>query len=397
MMDFLVVGAGIFGVCTAMALTERGHKVGLLNANEIPDPLAASTDISKVVRMEYGSDEEYMHMAIQSMSEWRLVNKLVGEDLYHEVGYLLLTGKEMTVDKQPYEWYSFENVLNAGFSPQRINSANLAMRFPAWAHDRYKDGFFHEVGGFALSGKAVKLLAKYLVARGVEVKESTPAREFLRESSRVVGVVTNKGEKITAGHVIVCAGNHTPVLLPELKPFMKITGHPVFHLKPRDPTLYLPECFPVFAADIAQTGFYGFPLHPTEGVVKIALHTEGLELDPVKDERVVFQEDIDRLRSFLRSSLPGLAEAPVVYTRRCCYTDTLDGHFWIDRHPQYDGLTVGSGGSGHGFKMGPVVGEMIASVAEGKSHKWSDRYRWRSLSAETVQKEEARYLANRKL
>ena len=74
------------------------------------------------------------------------------------------------------------------------------------------------------------------------------------------------------------------------------------------------------------------------------------------------------------------------------YTDTLDGHFWIDRHPEIKGLTVGSGGSGHGFKMGPVVGEMIATVAEGGQHKWSDRYQWRELSKDTIQREEARFL-----
>jgi len=70
----------------------------------------------------------------------------------------------------------------------------------------------------------------------------------------------------------------------------------------------------------------------------------------------------------------------------------MDGHFWIDRHPEIRGLSVSSGGSGHGMKMGPVIGEMTADVAEGKKHQYSDRYDWRHIAAGDIQKEEARYI-----
>jgi glycine/D-amino acid oxidase-like deaminating enzyme len=70
----------------------------------------------------------------------------------------------------------------------------------------------------------------------------------------------------------------------------------------------------------------------------------------------------------------------------------LDGHFWIDQHPEIKGLSVSSGGSGHGFKMGPVIGEMTADMVEGKEHVFSKRYRWRHLDIETKQCEEARHL-----
>ena len=132
-------------------------------------------------------------------------------------------------------------------------------------------------------------------------------------------------------------------------------------------------------------------MHPKEKVIKIAVHGQGLELHPEFDERVVTKKEHLRLREFLNQSLPALANDPVVYTRRCCYTDTLDGHFWIDRHPEIDGLSIGSGGSGHGLKMAPILGGMIADAAEGKNHKWSARHRWRHLEKETKQVEEARH------
>ena len=96
-------------------------------------------------------------------------------------------------------------------------------------------------------------------------------------------------------------------------------------------------------------------------------------------------------------AFPTLADAPLVYTRRCLYTDTLDGHFWIDQHPEIKGLSVSSGGSGHGMKMAPILGEMTADIAEGKTHQFSKRYRWRHLTAETVQVEEARFVVGRKI
>ena len=94
--------------------------------------------------------------------------------------------------------------------------------------------------------------------------------------------------------------------------------------------------------------------------------------------------------SFLKMTLPELVDAPLVHTRRCLYTDTLDGHFWIDNHPEIKGLSVSSGGSGHGFKMAPLLGEIAADVVEEKSHQFSQRFRWRHLTSNTLLFEEAR-------
>lgn len=388
--DFLILGAGIFGLSTALALQKKGYTVGVLNAGPIPDPLAASTDISKIIRMEYGSDVEYMSMAAQSMETWREWNTLFQDTLYHEVGFLLLAKEAMEPKQQTFEWLSYQNLLAQQYEPERISSSLLQERFPNFNASLYKDGFFHKIAGFAESGRALEVLANYASSLNIDIYPKEGATAFTKQNSRITGVKTQKARSFSAGHVIVCAGNFTPYLLPELQPYMRITGHPVFHLLPKHPEQFHADKFPVFAADISNSGWYGFPLHPREKVLKIASHTEGLELHPELDERVVGAEDISALRSFLKTAIPNLWDAPIVYTCRCCYTDTLDGHFWIDRHPSFNGLTVGSGGSGHGFKMGPVVGEMIAKVAEGTEHEWSDRYQWRNLTASTLQKEEAR-------
>jgi glycine/D-amino acid oxidase-like deaminating enzyme len=150
--------------------------------------------------------------------------------------------------------------------------------------------------------------------------------------------------------------------------------------------------FTVFTADISNTGWYGFPYHEKNGVVKVARHSNGLELHPRLDDRVVHHKEIEHLRAFLKESLPELSSAPLVFTRRCLYTDTLDGHYWIDNHPEIKGLSVGTGGNGHGLKMAPMLGEMQADVAESGTNQFSDRYRWRHLESQSAQKEDARFV-----
>ncbi|RMG29566.1 MAG: FAD-dependent oxidoreductase [Bacteroidetes bacterium] len=395
--DFLILGAGIFGLSTALSLLRRGYSVGILNPEGIPHPLAASTDISKVVRMEYGSDEEYMAMAEASLQGWHAWNDLFGDTLYHETGYLITSSQPLEAAPHSYEATSYRLLLQKGYQPERLKGSSLGRRFPAFAAAPYVDGFFHAKGGFAESGRVVSTLARYARQLGADLHQGHAAASILTTKGRVTGVRSREGGHFAAGQVVVCAGNFTPYLLPELQPFMRVSGHPVFHLKPSRPDLFTPPQFAVFAADIARSGWYGFPLHPSEGVVKIANHGAGLTLHPENDPRLVTAQDEAHLRAFLAQSLPALQHDPIVYTRRCCYTDTLDGHFWIDRHPEIKGLSVGSGGSGHGFKMGPVIGELIAAAALGEVHPWSARYRWRQLDEHTLQHEQARFLANRKL
>ena len=391
--DFIVIGAGIFGITTAIELRNKGFKVAVLNPDEIPHPLAASTDINKIVRMEYGTDTEYMNMAIESIERWKDWNEMLGEKVYHETGYIVLS-KENIDDGTSYVGSSYYNVKDRGFSPQRMTGDEISDKFPAIARGVYADGFYHSVGGYAESGRAVELLVEKAKYIGVDVMAGEGVDKFNQVNSKIETVTSIGGNTFKGAHYIVCAGNNTPHLVPSLKPYMKVTGHPVCHLKPSNPELFTPPRFAAFAADTANTGWYGFSLHPKKGVVKVANHGVGLTLqDPDADERVVYEEDIQALRTFLKETLPSLADDPVVYTRRCCYTDTLDGHFWIDNHPEISNLTIGSGGSGHGFKMGPVIGEMISTCALGGSHKWSDRYRWRHLDDSTRQEEQARNLS----
>ena len=88
-------------------------------------------------------------------------------------------------------------------------------------------------------------------------------------------------------------------------------------------------------------------------------------MDPSSDDRVVSAEGVEDARAFLERTVPAMRGAPLVESRVCQYENTPDGHFIVDRHPHADNVFIVGGGSGHGFKFGPVVGEDVAKCVLG--------------------------------
>ena len=366
----LVVGAGAFGVTAAIELRRRGHAVRLLDPGPLPHPLAASTDISKVVRLEYGPDEVYTALAERAIEGWERWNRDLGERFYHRTGLLFLRRSPPlpgTIEED-----SFEVLSRRGHRPERVDAAAVRARFPAWNADLYQHGTYSRTGGFVESGKVIARLVEEAGRSGVELREGVSFRELVSG-----GIVSSQGERFEADQVVFAGGAWTPHALPWLAPHLRSTGHPVFHLAPRDPEAFRPERFPVFCAEIQSTGYYGFPLHPVSGVVKIGRHAPGRPMHPESLERFVIEEEIAHLRAFLAQTFPGLADAPIAGTRICLYCDSWDGHFWIARDPERPRLVVAAGDSGHGFKFAPVLGTLIADVVEGKRDPIQDRFRWR--------------------
>jgi glycine/D-amino acid oxidase-like deaminating enzyme len=374
MSKVIVVGAGVNGVAAAIELKKRAYGVILVDPGPLPHPLGASTDISKAVRAAYGADEDYTELAERSIKLWRKWNEEFGIELYHEVGVMFVRRREMKPGDFEYE--SFRTLQQRGHKIERMNSAQLWKRFPAWNPELFRDGLLEVEAGYAESGRAVATLVQRAVSIGVELRSGSRFADLDERDDRIEGIVLDNGERITGNAVVMAAGAWTPYVLPFTKRFFRASGQPVFHLKPRQPELFAPAQFPVFGADITTTGYYGFPLNH-EGIVKIANHGPGREMSPESPQRIVTSEEEENLRKFLSWAFPALADAPIVYTRVCMYCETHDGNFWIAPDPQREGLVITAGDCGHGFKFAPVLGEIIADAVEEKSNPILEKFRWR--------------------
>ncbi|MDF1663373.1 MAG: FAD-dependent oxidoreductase [Planctomycetota bacterium] len=391
----LVVGAGIFGASTALALSDANYDVVLIDAGPIPHPLATSTDISKACRMEYGSDLVYMELMEEAFLGWDRWNKEWQEQglapLFHKAGILFLTTEPMSPGS--FELDSFTALRTKNWNPQRLSPSLLKESFPAWSEGGFQDGLFNPQAGFAESSKVVRRLIEMAKRKGVEVLPNCPVKELMETEvagkKKVTGARCSTGQSFEADEVILCTGVWTKRLCPELDQCFKISSHPVFHFKlpERHREFFSRERFPVFAADVTQTGVYGFPV--IDGIIKIATHGLGQLVTP-DSPREVSQSQHRTLRNFLKKSVPMLKDAELVESRLCFYCDTQDEDFWIARDPARAGLTVATGGSGHGFKFAPILGDIVLNVIDGQQSSWTKKFSWRPKLRQEMGNEEAR-------
>lgn len=382
-MRVVIAGAGIFGCAAALELALRGHQVTLIDPGPLPHPDASSTDISKVVRLDYGADVFYTELMETALEGWRALNRRFPRPLFHETGFLVL-------ERQPLAPGSFAGeslrVLGErGHAVERLDGAALRRRFPAWNAGDYPDGYYNPQGGWAESGAVTAWFAEAARAAGAELCVGQRVASLVASGRGVNGVTLSDDRVLEADAVVVAAGAFTPWLLSELAPALRVVGQPVLHLAPGDVSPFRPPSFVPWAADIAATGYYGFSAN-ADGVVKIANHGPGTPIDPRGERRVPTGAE-KAFRGFLASAIPDLADAPLSGARLCLYCDSFDGDFWIARHPEREGLIVAAGGSGHGFKFAPVLGEIVAGAVEGQAPH--PRFGWRDVT--TPKFEEARH------
>ena len=368
-----VVGAGVFGASTALELAKRGWRVSLIEPCPTPAERAASTDVSKLVRMDYGADVWYHELAEAALDGWDRWNHDWRRPLYHQDGLLVLATRPMAPGG--FEHDSLETLRTRGYEPEELRGSAITQRFPRWSVPDGASGYFNPRAGWAESGAVIERLAAGAVEAGAEHRSAQVA-SLLTQRDAICGVVLHDGTELRADRVVVCAGAWTPKLVPWLSDRLWATAQPVLHFGVTDVERFGPPHFPPWTIDIAETGWYGFPALP-DGRLKVGNHGPGRRSDPDAPGQVD-DAHVERARAFLREAIPELATAPLLGSRVCLYCDSFDGDFLIGNDPDRPGLTVASGGSGHAFKFAPVLGRLAADVVEGRQNRWSDRFGWRT-------------------
>lgn len=357
--DVAVVGAGVFGAWTAYQLRRAGADVLLIDAYGPANSRASSGGESRILRLGYGPDEIYTRMAQRSLTLWReLFEEIDRPQLFQHTGVLWLAREH-----DPYCDATLKTFKQTKVSFERLAREELDKRYAQLYFGPVAWGMLEHESGVLVARQAVQALVALAQSIGVTYLQAAilPPQNG---TARFEFVETTAGSRILADKFVFACGPWLPKLFPELLgELIHVTRQEVFFLGlPAGDDRYLPDKLPAWI-DFNDL-VYGIPNLENCGV-KIAIDERGPPFDPDSGERIILQESVTRLRAYLARRVPALANAPVIESRVCQYENTSNGDFLIDRHPAFKNAWLVGGGSGHGFKHGPAVGEHVAGLVSG--------------------------------
>lgn len=353
-MRVVVVGAGVFGTWTAHHLVEAGAQVTLVDAYGPGNSRSSSGDETRLLRCGYGTAAVYTDLARRSLAQWQAFSSRLGvaeEPIWHPCGVLWMAAGE-----DVYTRATRETLERAGHRLEILDAAALSARFPEINADGIETVLLEPDSGVLLARRAVRALAADLDRRGVRVLRGRLGPASFRRTVDVVG-----GPPLTADAYVFACGAWLPRIFPELlggriRPTRQVV---VYFGTPPGDHRFNPGRWPAWVDFPA--GIYGTPDVGGRGV-KVGIDHHGPPMDPDSDDRIVDPASVSQARAWLAHRVPALADAPVVESRVCQYENTATGDFLIDRHPEHENVWIVGGGSGHGFKHGPAVGELAARM-----------------------------------
>jgi monomeric sarcosine oxidase len=350
--DVAVIGAGVFGAWTAWHLAKRGKRVALIEAYGPGHSRASSGGETRIIRMGYGGDELYTRWAQRSLEQWKEFSAATRQPLFLETGVLWMGGKE---DARLRD--TAATLKRCGVAFEELSRAELEKRYPQIALEEIQRGILEPKSGVLMARRAVAAVVEDAVGRGAEyfcARATNP-----REAGRVEHVATASGERIVAGEFVFACGAWLGKVFPD------VLGARIFPSRqevfffgiPAGETRFTAPTLPtwLFQEDLV----YGMPDIESRGL-KIAFDEHGEKIDPDTQSRLVSPEMTERVRAYVARRFPALKDTPIVETRVCQYENTSSGDFLIGRHLEMENVWFAGGGSGHGFKHGPAVGEYLA-------------------------------------
>jgi monomeric sarcosine oxidase len=361
----IVVGGGVMGLAAASALAGRGARVTLLERHTVGHGWASSHGLTRAIRHEYGPNAIYTRMVARSLILWDELARETGRTLYSETGVLTL-GRED--DGQTLAGY--EVMRAEGLPTERLSPDECAHRFPQFQPEGYSAITWNPRGGMLYASECLEALRERLAARGGTLRESVRVTR-VEQAGAGARVWLEGGETLAADRVVVTAGPWINEVLPDLGAPVRATRQQLLYFKGADPRMFAPDVFPVF---LAEMECYGFPLHGP-GWLKIASHITGATVDPNAGYEPD-EAEIAFVRDFIRRVIPAADGLELALVDRCMYDMTPDEDFILDRLPGRERIVVGSGFSGHGFKFGVLIGELLAAIALDEEPEFPlDRFR----------------------
>ncbi|OJJ35880.1 hypothetical protein ASPWEDRAFT_156127 [Aspergillus wentii DTO 134E9] len=404
----VIVGAGVFGLSTALHLAEDGFSsVTVLDRSMPPVPDGSSVDISRVIRFDYG-DKVYAEIAKEAYDLW--LNSPEYADSFHQTPCVWTsqrTGSAGSVLAGGSDFIRKTKVILAelGQDWHTLDDAQaLKRRFPTVSGTPIGEGFegfYNNSGGWADAGLAIAGLRDRCILAGVSFVTGPHGQVTELEKApdgSVKAVKTINGGRVTGDKFILATGAWTAGIVPtwntmaataQIVGFVRLTPEEVKKLKD------LPIIFNL------STGFFSFPPHEQTGYLKVACHSFGYTLSSTDNisspptqaiparANFIPEEGMQRLLAGLKEIVPELVSRGFEKTCLCWYNETPTGDFIFDYHPDHKNLFVATGGTGHAYKFLPVIGKYISRAFQGQlptdlSEKWKFNVEYQKRAREEI-------------
>ena len=351
-----VVGAGAFGGWSALYLVRRGARVTLLDGGGPGNSRASSGGETRVIRGTYGPNGVYTKMAARALQLWKENEARWKQKLYHSTGVLWLASSE-----DRYQKAAMPLLGEAKLSFEGLPADEAAKRYPQINFEGVKWALLEKDAGYLEARRACGVVVDAFLAEGGEYRQLAVEPGKI-EGRELRGLALSDGTKLSADQYVFACGPWLGKLFPDvLGRLIKPTRQEVFHFgAPPGDRRFLEDGMPVWI-DYNGRRFYGIPGNPWRGF-KLACDLRGPEFDPTSGDRMPSAEALQAARDYLGFRFPLLKDAPVLESRVCQYEQTPDEHFIIDRHPHAANAWLVGGGSGHGFKHGPAIGEIVSDL-----------------------------------
>jgi len=357
----VVVGAGAFGGWTALALLRAGMRVTLVDAWGAGNARASSGGETRVIRGVYNGVPLYSEMVARAFVLWREAEQQWKRQVLFRTGALWMCETD-----DSYVRRSIEPMKSVGLSVEQMTPADAAKRYPQMGFRDVRTVFFEPEAGFLTARVACELVRETFVREGGTYTNAW-VRPGTTTGGRLTSLTLSNGQTLDADRYVFACGPWMAQVFPDVvgRRIVATRQEVFFFGTPAGDARYDAGTLPVWV-HIGARLTYGVPGHDRRGL-KIADDTAGPEVDPTTMERVPSSAGVAGARAILRDRFPSLANAPLLEARVCQYEASSDGHFLVDRHPQLENVWLVGGGSGHGFKMGPAMGEHVAAVVQGRS------------------------------
>lgn len=356
----IVVGAGAFGGWTALSLLRKGINVILVDAWGAGNSRSSSGDETRVIRSTYGANEFYFDMNVRALELWKENEKRWNKRLFHPAGVLWFCYE----DKVPLIDDSMAFAERHKMPYEYLSLSDMHTRFPQVALHDLHHAWLDPFGGYLMARESCQAVLAAFVAEGGNFIQSMVKPGEIR-SGNLHSIKLADGTELQADTYLFACGSWLGQLFPEvLNKVITCTRQEVYYFGvPADQAKSFDK-MPVWVDVDGSDYYYGIPGNANRGF-KIGVDRRGPVFDPTHGDRTPDPDVLAHARKFIGHRFPTLKNAPLVESRVCPYENSPDGNFIFETHPGASNLIFLGGGSGHGFKHGPALGEWVSNQLVG--------------------------------